>query len=167
MGDKQKTAELEQRIARVVAYFEEEYNCSQSVFMAYADIYGIEPENRSQDSQFVWRRNGTVARSMRGSKRHVSDFRITIPVYQLKDRQAKNANYKAVQDVANEFKSVMGSYICADLLKIKREPQKAEASERNELYYSSLGLVNNAWHWQPKLWGKRYCFRKNKNPPSH
>ena len=31
----------------------------------------------------------------------------------------------------------MGSYICADLLKIKHEPQSPESSERNEAYYKS------------------------------
>ena len=31
----------------------------------------------------------------------------------------------------------MGSYICADLLKLKQKPQSPESSERNEAYYKS------------------------------
>jgi len=42
-----------------------------------------------------------------------------------------------VQKTANAFKAEMGSYICADLLKIKHLPQNPESSERNEAYYKS------------------------------
>ncbi|MFA6377692.1 MAG: C-GCAxxG-C-C family protein, partial [Acholeplasmataceae bacterium] len=59
------------------------------------------------------------------------------PFTNIKDKSAKNTNYKAVQRTANEFKTVMGSYICADLLKLKHEPQNPESSERNEAYYKS------------------------------
>ena len=137
MVDKLKAAELEQRIARAVAYFEEEYNCSQSVFMAYADIYNIEPETAAKIASSFGGGMGRLREVCGAVSGMFLILGLHYPFTNPKDRQAKNTNYKAVQDVANEFKSVMGSYICADLLKIKREPQKAEASERNELYYSS------------------------------
>ena len=54
-----------------------------------------------------------------------------------KDKVAKNQNYKVVQDCANEFKLVMGSYICADLLHFKHVPQQPISSERNEVYYKT------------------------------
>lgn len=57
------------------------------------------------------------------------------PSIVLTDKEAKNANYKAVQRTAGLFKAEMGSYICADLLKIKHEPQVPVASERTEAYY--------------------------------
>jgi len=36
--------ELEKRIKQAISYFESGYNCSQAVFMAYSDLYGIEKE---------------------------------------------------------------------------------------------------------------------------
>jgi hypothetical protein len=59
------------------------------------------------------------------------------PFTDTKDKDAKNINYKAVQRTANEFKSVMGSYICADLLRLKHEQQNPESSERNKDYYKT------------------------------
>ncbi len=59
------------------------------------------------------------------------------PFTDTKDKASKNMNYKMVQKTANAFKSEMGSYICADILKIKHTPQNPESSERNEAYYKS------------------------------
>ena len=36
--------EIEERTKRAVDYFEEGYNCSQSVLLAYADRYGLDKE---------------------------------------------------------------------------------------------------------------------------
>jgi hypothetical protein len=42
----------------------------------------------------------------------------------LRIKQQKTANYESVQRTAIRFKEEMGSYICADLLKIDRRPQQ-------------------------------------------
>ena len=36
--------EIDQRVDRAIALFKKGYNCSQSVFTACADLYGIEDE---------------------------------------------------------------------------------------------------------------------------
>jgi len=59
------------------------------------------------------------------------------PANDIKDKAAKNLNYKMVQKTAKTFKTEMGSYICADLFKLKHEPQNSESSEQNEAYYTS------------------------------
>lgn len=40
--------ELNRRKQQAVTYFEAGYNCSQAVFMAYSDMYGIEPETAAK-----------------------------------------------------------------------------------------------------------------------
>ena len=40
--------ELDHHISKAIAIFEQGYNCSQAVFMAYSDIYDIEPETAAK-----------------------------------------------------------------------------------------------------------------------
>ena len=58
------------------------------------------------------------------------------PAADPSDSLARSTNYGKVQELAAQFKSEMGSYICAELLKIRREPQEPVPSERTKLYYN-------------------------------
>jgi len=129
--------ELEQRTKLAVSYFEQGYNCSQAVFMAYSDIYGIEPETAAKIATSFGGGMGRLREVCGAVSGMFLVLGLQYPFINTKDKAAKNTNYKAVQRTANEFKSIMGSYICADLLKIKHEPQNPESSERNEAYYKS------------------------------
>ena len=39
---------MQERVQQAVQYFRQGYNCSQSVAMAFADLYGIEPETMAR-----------------------------------------------------------------------------------------------------------------------
>ena len=39
---------IEERIQKAIGFFENGYNCSQSVLMAYADLYGIDQETATK-----------------------------------------------------------------------------------------------------------------------
>ena len=39
---------MQDRVQQAIAYFRQGYNCSQSVAMAFADLYGIEPETMAR-----------------------------------------------------------------------------------------------------------------------
>ena len=41
-------AEIELRIQKAISYFESGYNCSQSVFMAYSELYGIDTDTAAR-----------------------------------------------------------------------------------------------------------------------
>ncbi len=133
--------ELEIRTKQAVSFFEEGYNCSQAVFMAYSDVYGIEKVTAAKLATSFGGGMGRL-REVCGA---VSGIFLVLglhyPFTNIKDKAAKNMNYKAVQRTASEFKAIMGSYICADLLKLKHEPQNSEASERNESYYKSRPCI--------------------------
>lgn len=127
--------ELEKRIELAVSFFESGYNCSQAVFMAYSDVYDIDSETAAKLSTSFGGGMGRL-REVCGA---VSGMFLVLgmhyPFTDTTDITAKNTNYKAVQRTANKFKSIMGSYICADLLKIKHVPQNPDSTERNEAYY--------------------------------
>lgn len=127
--------EIEIREKAAIAFFEQGYNCSQAVFMAYSDLYGIDKEMAAKLATSFGGGMGRL-REVCGA---VSGMFLLLgfkyPFIDPNDKAAKDINYKAVQRLANEFKAAMGSYICADLLKIKHIPQHPVSSERNEAYY--------------------------------
>lgn len=130
-----KNKEIENRVSAAIAFFEQGYNCSQAVFMAYADLYEMEPEMAAKLATSFGGGMGRLREVCGAVSGMFLVLGMQYPFTDLKNQEAKNANYKAVQRTAAEFKSIMGSYICADLLKIKHEPQNPESSERNDAYY--------------------------------
>jgi C_GCAxxG_C_C family probable redox protein len=130
-----KYLDTEQRTARALAYFEEGYNCAQSVFMAYSDIYGIDTETAASLSTSFGGGMGRLREVCGAVSAMFMVLGLHYPATDVKDKVAKTTNYDAVQRTAGEFKAEMGSYICADLLKIKHEPQHPEPSERTVRYY--------------------------------
>jgi C_GCAxxG_C_C family probable redox protein len=127
--------ELEKKITKAISFFENGYNCSQAVFMAYADILGLEQETAAKIGTSF---GGGMGR-MREVCGAVSGMFLVLGMYypatDPKNKDSKTKNYEAVQRTAKEFKAQMGSYICADLLKTKHQPENPEPAERNAKYY--------------------------------
>lgn len=132
-----KNINIDSRVKHAVDFFEQGFNCSQAVFMAYSDLYGIELETAAKLATSFGGGMGRLREVCGAVSGMFLILGMEYPFTDTKNKTSKNANYKAVQHVAEEFKTVMGSYICADLLKIKHAPQNPESSERNEAYYKS------------------------------
>ncbi|MEI6752237.1 MAG: C-GCAxxG-C-C family protein [Paludibacter sp.] len=128
-------SELEIRVSSATTFFEKGYNCSQAVFMAYSEMYGIDIVTAAKLSTSFGGDMGRLREVCGAVSGMFLVLGLHYPFTNTKDNAAKNTNYKAVQRVAKEFKVEMGSYICADLLKLKHEPQNPESAERNEAYY--------------------------------
>jgi len=122
-------------VNRAVGFFEQGYNCSQAVFMAFADKYGIDTETAAKLATSFGGGMGRLREVCGAVSGMFLVLGMEYPFTDTVDKAAKNRNYKAVQQVANQFKSEMGSYICADLLNIKHAPQSPVSAERNEAYY--------------------------------
>ena len=135
------TIELEKRKELAVSNFEQGYNCSQAVFMAYSDLYGIDKETAAKLGTSFGGGMGRLREVCGAVSGMFLVLGLHYPFTDTNDKEAKNTNYKAVQQSANEFKNVMGSYSCADLLKLKHEPQHPVSSERHEAYYKSRPCI--------------------------
>lgn len=125
-----------QRGATAALYFHDGYNCAQSVFMAYSDIFGI-------DTQLA----ATLASSFGGGMGRLREVcgtcsgmfmiaSLAIPAADPTDKQAKAANYALVQDLAAEFRAENGSIICRELLGLDRPKDNPTPSERTNEYYN-------------------------------
>lgn len=129
--------EIEQKKRQAVEFFESGYNCSQAVLMAYAQNYDVELVTASKIATSFGGGMGRLREVCGAVSGMFMVLGLEYSFTDTKDKDAKNQNYKAVQDCANEFKSVMGSYICADLLNLNHVPQPPISSERNEVYYKT------------------------------
>ena len=109
--------EIEARAQRALELFKNGYNCSQAVFTACADMYGIE------DEQLALRLSASFGGGM-GRMRLVcgaaSGMFMLAGLHNGSatphDNNGKMANYAFVQQLAGKFKDTYGSLICAELL---------------------------------------------------
>jgi C_GCAxxG_C_C family probable redox protein len=128
--------DVDDRKQKAVDNFKAGYNCAQSVFMAYSDVYKLDANlAKTLSSSF----GGGIGRLREMCGACSGMFMLVgmqIPVLDPNCKDCKTDNYKAVQTLANRFKDINGSYICADLLKIKREAQQPNPDDRNAEYYA-------------------------------
>lgn len=150
------TNEIESRVAKAQDLFKQGFNCSQSVFAACADLYGI------NDLSLALR----LGASFGGG---IGRMRLTCGaacgMFLLAglengsatpgDAEGKKHNYELVQRLAADFKSEYGSITCSDLLGLNNHPQStihnpqisATPSPRTEEYYKKrpcVEMVGNA-----------------------
>jgi len=128
--------EIEERIIRAVEFFKEGYNCSQSVVMAYSDFFPFDLETLKRLSAPFGAGMGRLREVCGAATGMFMVLGMEIPASNPEDIDAKTKNYEAVQRTAGQFKQRLGSYICADLLEISREPQSVTPDDRNAAYYA-------------------------------
>ena len=127
--------EIEKRVERAKELFHQGFNCSQAVFAACADIYGMdEPMALRLAASF----GGGIGRMRQTCGATCGMFLLAglengsaIPG----DAEGKKNNYVFVQDLAAKFKDENGSLICAELLGIAPRPQEPTPEARTEAYY--------------------------------
>lgn len=128
--------ELEDRITRAVELFKSGFNCSQSVVVAFADMYGFTEEQALHMSASFGAGIGRMRMTCGTACGLFMLAGLEHCALKGEDRAAKSANYAMVQRLAAEFKKRNGSLICAELLGLKKPEQSSEASERTPEYYA-------------------------------
>lgn len=137
MKQRMTTEEIEQKRENAVRFFENGYNCAQSVLLAYAGRYGIDELTAMKMASSFGGGMGRMREVCGAVTGMLMVLGLEYPFTDTTDRQSKNRNYQVVQECMNEFKTNTGSFICADLLNLKREAQKPESSERDQAFYRS------------------------------
>ena len=133
---------MEERIEKAVALFKEGYNCSQSVVAAFADMYGFTHEQALKMSASF---GGGIGRMRQTCGAACGLFMLAgleTGCTEGKDREGKEAYYKVVQELAEEFKKCNGSLICAELLGLaKNAPTPTTPDARTAEYYKKRPCV--------------------------
>ena len=134
--------EIEQRVERAKALFMQGFNCSQSVFAACADIYGIEDEALALRLSASF--GGGIGRMRQTCGAACGMFMLAGLENGSAlegDTEGKAKNYAFVQQLAAQFKAENGSLICAELLGIAPKPQEPTPEARTEAYYQKRPCV--------------------------
>lgn len=149
------------RREKAQAYFKKGYNCSQAVFAAYADLYGLDEEMALRLSASF---GGGIGRMRSVCGCATAMFMVAGLETGCTDganQEGKGKNYEVVQHLAEEYKrEAGGSMICSELLGLTPMPQnsaavretalteeekktatQAKPSERTEQYYKKRPCV--------------------------
>ena len=133
---------MEERIEKAIELFKEGYNCSQSVVAAFADMYGLTPKQALKVSASF---GGGIGRMRQTCGAACGLFMLAgleTGCTEGKNREGKEANYKVVQELAEEFRKRNGSLICAELLGLsKTAPTPTTPEARTAEYYKKRPCV--------------------------
>ena len=127
---------------RAVGLFKEGFNCSQSVFVAFSDRFGIDEETAKKISAGL---GGGLGR-MREVCGAVSGAAMVIgsiaSATDGKDSESKQKNYELVREFSERFTKRNGSIICRELLGLDVKMEKsAEPEKRTAEYYKKRPCV--------------------------
>ena len=123
-------------------YFKSGYNCAQSVFLAYAQDYGIDKETALKLSSYF---GGGMGRLREVCGAVSAMFMIAGLEYGYTEKNndiAKARHYELIQNLANEFKKKNKSIICRELLGLEENVSSPVPSERTEQYYKERPCEN-------------------------
>lgn len=126
---------IEERVQKAVSLFKSGYNCSQSVFLAYNDLFGIED---TLAATLVAPLGGGMGRLREVCGAVSASFMIAglkYPANDPADKSAKTRNYTVVQELAAEFRKENGSIVCRELLGLVQKQDEPVPSDRTEAYY--------------------------------
>lgn len=127
--------DVEARSARAREAFEQGYNCSQSVVLAYADVLGQDPEVLAS---FVAPLGGGMGRLREVCGAVSGMFMVSSAAYRgasNTDRAVRTQVYTGVQRLAECYRKECGSIVCRELLGLKQHSDVPQPEERTADYY--------------------------------
>lgn len=133
--------DVEARVKQARELFTSGYNCSQSLFMAYADLFELEPRLAATLSAPLGGGMGRLREVCGAVSGMLLCVSFLYPNAEPNDAPSKKENYAAVQDVAEAFRRENGSIICRELLGLTCQKEEPTPSERTSEYYKKRPCV--------------------------
>ena len=139
-----------ERSNKAVELFNQGYNCSQSVFAAFADLYGMDIETALRVSSSFGGGMGRMREVCGAVSGMFMVAGMETGTIVGRDSEGKQKNYQVVQQLAAQFREKNGSIICRELLGLpdtSHTDTKPEA--RTKEYYQKrpcVQLVEEAAH---------------------
>ncbi len=135
------TIRIKSRVEDAVANFMSGFNCAQSVFITYADLFGMDRETALRISCPMGGGMGRM-REVCGTVSAMSMLGgLKIGNTDPNNQDAKTANYELTRLMADAFKEANGTIICKDILGLLEREESAAPSERTPEYYASRPCV--------------------------
>ena len=129
------------RADRAEELFRMGYNCSQSVFAAFADVLGMSVEEAAKIASPFGAGFGKL-REVCGAVSGMTLLAGYLKGYEEPtDAEGKKALYALIQKMCGEFGAEKGTIICRELLGLKKGEDIGEPSVRTEEYYRSRPCI--------------------------
>lgn len=132
--------QMETRKEKAARLFKEGYNCSQAVFAAYADKYGIDEETALKLSASFGGGMGRMREVCGAVSGMFMIAGLETGATDGKDAAGKKANYDMVQKMAEVYRKENGSIICKELLGLVPMPTRQEEAGGIEDMQTNGGL---------------------------
>lgn len=135
--------DIDDKVARATALFGQGYNCAQSVFLAYSDVFGLSEELAKSLSVSFGGGMGRM-REVCGTVSAMAMLAgLKYPVPDQKDMAARRRNYAMVQRMAAQFTGKYQTVICRELLPAAAAAEKNNPApaERTPEYYRQRPCV--------------------------
>ena len=125
------------RKAKVDSLFKQGYNCSQAVFAAYSDLFGVDEETALKISSSFGGGFGRMREICGAVSGMCMVAGLATGSTDSGDKAAKQHNYEVVQQMVNEFKQTAGSIVCRELLGLDEnaDTSNTKPDERNKEFY--------------------------------
>ena len=121
--------------------FRKGYNCSQSVFAAFADVLGMSVEEAAKIASPFGAGFGKL-REVCGAVSGMTLLAGYLKGYDDPvDYESKKELYALIRKMCVEFEECKGSIICRELLGLKKGEDIGEPSVRTEEYYRSRPCI--------------------------
>lgn len=138
---------MKSRKEKAVKLFKEGFNCSQAVFAAYSDLYGMDEETALRLSCSFGAGMGRMREVCGTCSGMFLVAGMESGITEGKDSEGKKQNYDMVQLLADEFRRRNGTIICKELLGLDQpqvtaaEFKETKPEERTENYYRKRPCV--------------------------
>ena len=111
-------------------------NCSQAVFAAFADEFGMDEKTALMLSSSFGGGMGRLREVCGAVSAMFMVAGLAAGYSDTSDKSLKDRHYALIQQLAFEFKESFGSYVCRDILK-KDGPEPPVSAERSPDFYKT------------------------------
>ncbi len=115
--------------------FYEGYNCSQSVVLAFEDLYDIDRKTMAALSSSFGGGMGRLREVCGGVSGMFIVAGLLYGYDEPKDYEGKKTHYERIQKLAHEYEAGNGSIVCRELLGLSKGKDVPTPEKRTEAYY--------------------------------
>lgn len=123
------------RKEKATALFEDGYNCSQAVVLAFSDLVGIDEKALAKIASSF---GGGMGRLREVCGAVTGMFMVLGLLYGYSEAESgtkKAEHYERIQNAARKFSEKTGSIVCRELLGLSNKPSDPTPEKRTETYY--------------------------------
>ena len=123
------------QVEEAVARFEQGFNCSQSVFLTYAEQFGVDDETALKIAAGFGGGMGRMAGTCGVVSGACMIIGLKYGAIEAEDKEAKEKTYECVREFAKRFTDRNGSIVCKELLDCDISiPEEHERAKKQDLF---------------------------------